>query len=235
MRTFPPTAALALVLAFGLGIGRSAANGTSETTVNGKVANSTYTFSNATVSGPGNFSLDQTTITNLNSINPPVTLQLILTNITYTEASVTGDGLAPTVTFSLSPTLSNAGGNLPTKTVTLTAPVIPNGQTETNVVFSLSSPIVFAPVDESNPGNNNTGTGTWTEALSNLEPSPDTILTANGGFNPSSVQNNDFTFGGTVEVVYEAVPEPPAWRMDLAASLFMGLMVLGYRRRNLRG
>jgi hypothetical protein len=83
-------------------------------------------------------------------------------------------------------------------------------------------------VDESNPGNNNGGTGTWQESLSNLEPTPDSINTSNGSFTPSSVQNQNFSFTGTVEVVY-AAPEPSSWLLGVIASaVFFAL----WRRRD---
>ena len=222
---------LAMATLSGLGTVRSMADNPTETVLNGKVIDSTFTFSGSSVSGPGNFPLDQTTIANLNSLNPPVTLQLILTSITYTEATVVGNGQVPTITFHLSPTLGNViGGNLPSTLVTLTAPAIPNGVTENNVIFTLASPLVFAPVAESNPGNTNNGTGTWQESLSNLEPSPDSITTANGSFTPSSVQNQNFTFGGTVEVIY-AAPEPSSVLLGFVAVGLFGVLA---RRREVR-
>jgi hypothetical protein len=207
------------------------------------VINSTYTFSGAGTSGPngGNFNLDGTTISNLNGLVPPVTLQLILTGISYTEQSVTGDGQIPSITFDLTPTLGNwsPGGNLPSMQVTLYASgPIANGVTDNNVVFSLANagstpdPVVWQPVDESNPGNGNEGTGgTWQETLTNLEPDPDSITFSGGSnFVPNSVQNQSFTFNGKVEVVY-AAPEPTSLLLGVVAG---GLFLVLYRRHNLR-
>ena len=207
-------AILAALLLFGLGACNAPADGTTETVFNGEVVNSDFTFSNIGVSGPGNFALDQTTITNLNSLAPPVTLEFVLQSITYTEASVIGNGSAPSISFDLVPTLGNVVSGFSPVPVTLTAAAIPNGVTETNVVFSLSTPLTFGPVAESNPGNTNGGTGTWQESLSNLEPTPDSITTENGTFSPNSVQNQNFTFSGNVEVVY-AAPEPSSWALVL--------------------
>jgi hypothetical protein len=92
------------------------------------------------------------------------------------------------------------------------------------------TPITFTIFDESNPGNTNEGTATWQESLSNLEPTPDTIITANGSFSPDSVQNQDFSFGGSVEVIY-TVPEPSSWLLGLVAS---GIFFVLYRRNDLR-
>lgn len=236
MKKLPLTSILCLAVMLSLGTLRSQA-ATTETVSGTTVVNSTATFNNVGVSGPGNLSLDQTSISasNLNSSNPPVTLQLTLANISYTEASVTGDGQAPTITFTLTPTLGNVVSQPAGQTVTLTAPVIANGVTETNVIFTNSSPVVFAAVPESNPGNTNHGSGTWQESLSNLEPHPDAIVTANGVFVPGSVQNSSFSFDGSVEVFYEdvpgAVPEPSAWRLDFAATAVLGLSALLFRRR----
>ncbi|HEY0257320.1 MAG TPA: hypothetical protein VGC39_07750 [Candidatus Methylacidiphilales bacterium] len=206
-----------------LGAGRVLAD-TTETKVDGKVVNSTYSFTNCGTSGPGNFSLDQTTMTNLNS----VTLQLVIKSITYTVASVTGTGGTPTISFDLAPTLGNAGSNLPETKVTLTASgPIAKGVVETNVVFTLTTPVVFAYVLETNPGNTNKGTGTWQESLSNLEPTPDMITTANGIFWPNSVQNNDFDYCGSVEVQYAPLPEPSSWLLGVIA---LGTFFVLYRR-----
>jgi hypothetical protein len=202
----------------------------------GKVINSTFTFSNIGVSGTGNFNLDGTTITNLNSLVPPVTLQLILTSITYTEQSVTGNGQTPFITFDLTPTLGNTGNNLPSIPVTLFASgPIANGVTDTNVVFSLTNPssnpdpVVWAPVAEMNPGNTNNN-ATWQESLSNLEPNPDSITTGGGTtFVPSSVQNGSFTFGGTVEVFY-AVPEPNSGWLAILAGFGIAALYAARRR-----
>ena len=224
------TVIFALSVLLMIGIDRARADNPTETVVGGQVVNSTNTFSGAGTSGPGNLNLDGTTIQNLNSLNPPVTLQLILSSITYTEASVTGDGATPSITFDITPTLGNVGNNLPSTEITLFAPgPIANGVTDTDVVFSLRSPVVFAPVAEMNPGNGNEGNGgIWQESLSNLEPNPDEITTSGGVFVPGSVQNSDFTFGGSVEVVYQAIaaPEPRSgWLAILAISGFATLIV----------
>ncbi len=203
-------------------------------TFNDVVINSTYAFTGVGVSGPaGNFQLDGTTITNLDGVVPPVTLQLILNSITYTEASVTGNGQTPSITFDLTPTLGNAGGNLPSMQVTLYASgPIANGVTENNVVFSLANagstpkPVVWTPVDESNPGNGGEGNGQpWNESLSNLEPNPDELISTSGAenFDPDSIQNQNFTFGGTVEVVY-ATPEPSALALTVAAGALFAVL-----------
>jgi len=230
MKKFHLNRVVGVVVILGLGTHHAAAANPSETVVNGKVVNSTFTFTNIGVSGPGNFSLDQTTITNLNSLTPPVELELVLHSITYTEASVTGNGLAPTVSFDLVPTLGNVVSSFNSVPVVLAAAAIPKGVTESNVVFTLANPITFGPVAESNPGNTNEGSGTWQESLSNLEPTPDSITTANGSFTPSSVQNQNFTLTGSVEVIY-AVPEPSSWRLGLVASGFCCLLCRRARHR----
>ena len=226
MRILGLKAIFAMAVFLGACISHSVAQNPSETVLNGKVVNSTFTFTNIGVSGPGNFALGQTTIPNLNSLNPPVTLELVLQSITYTETTVVGDGQAPTISFFLSPTLGNVVSSFPSIPVTLTAAPIANGVTENNVVFSLSSPVIFGPVGESNPGNTNEGTGTWQESISNLEPTPDSIVTANGSFTPSSVQNQFFNFSGDVEVIY-ATPEPSSWQLALVAT---GLFYILRRR-----
>jgi hypothetical protein len=216
---------------------------TNEGTFQNVVLNSTYAFSVTGVDLPngGNFSLDGTTISNLGSLNPAVALQLTLTSITYTEGSVTGNGETPSITFDLTPTPGNANlptGGLPSIQVTLYASgPIASGVTENDVVFSLANPgsvpnpVVWAPVAEENPGNGSEGTGgQWTESLANLEPHPDSITTSGAeNFNPSSVQNDDFTFAGSLEVIY-ATPEPQSFWLALVAGLGFGALFATRRR-----
>jgi hypothetical protein len=223
MKLYHRNSILAVIALLGSGVIHASAANPTSTVVNGKVVDSTFTFTNIGTSGPGNFSLDQTTIPNLNTLSPPVELELELTNITYTEASVIGNGSSPTVSFDLVPTLGNVVSGYSPVPVTLTAPAIANGVTDTSVVFSLATPLTFELVDESNPGNTNEGTGMWQESLSNLEPTPDSITTTGGLFSPNSVQNQNFSFNGSVEVIY-AVPEPSAWALAILCVGFFGFL-----------
>jgi hypothetical protein len=231
MKNIYRSAVPVLAVLFGLGVERSMAADPTDTTNNlGQVINSTYTFSAVGTSGV-NFDLIGTTIPNLNNL--PVTLHLVLTSITYVAPSVTGDGSTPTIMFNLgSVSLQNiVGGQLPSTEVTLTAPApVTEGETETNVTFSLASSVVFTPVLEENPGNGSEDNGgLWGEDVSNLEPTPDSI-TLNGMPN-TSVINNNLLFSGYVEVVY-AVPEPSSWRLGLVALGFLGLTL--HRRTRLK-
>jgi hypothetical protein len=231
MKTTSVTTILVLAVLFGLCSNRSMASNPTKTVSNGKVVNSTYTFTNVGVSGV-TATLYQTTIPNLNGLVPPVTLQLALTSLTYTDTQDTfvGNGTDPSITFSLTPTLQMVG-NLPSTSVTLFAPIIPVGHTATDVVFTLQSPVIFQPQNEMNPGNLDEGTGTFTESLSNLEPSPDTISLSNATLQsgqPIQANNQDFNFGGTVEIIY-AVPEPRSgW---LATVVGLGIAALITVRR----
>ncbi|HEY0258118.1 MAG TPA: hypothetical protein VGC39_11790 [Candidatus Methylacidiphilales bacterium] len=232
MKLVKSSVAFAFAALLGLGATRSMANGTTETVSNGVVVNSTYTFSNAKASGIQNFILDGTTLANLGSHSEPVTLQLVLTSITYTDPAVFGLGVAPTITFSISPNLGNLVSGLPSTTVTLTAAPIPFGQIDTNVVFSLATPITFAPVTVANTHLSGEATGgTWKDSLTDLQPTPDYIITGNG-FSLDSVQNQNFSFSGSVEVFYganngsqlQAAPEPRAWLLGaVAMMIFVGL------------
>jgi hypothetical protein len=233
MKTTTLTIILASAVLSLLGAGRSLAVNPTETVFNGQVANSTYTFTNIGVAGT-TATLDQTTIPNLNSLVPAVTLQLVLNSLSYTDTQDTfvGTGADPSITFDLTPTLQMAhGGNLPSTQVTLFASAIPSGQTESDVVFTLQSPVVFAPVAEDNPGNLDEGSGTFTEGLSNLEPNPDSISLSGATLQsgqPIQVNNQDFSLSGTVEIFYEAVPEPRSGALAIMAGL--GFVVLIVRR-----
>ena len=71
-----------------------------------------------------------------------------------------------------------------------------------------------------NPANLDEGSGTFGESLSNLEPNPDSLTlggatTQNG--QPIQSNNQDFSFGGTVEVFY-AAPEPHAGVLAAVAA-----------------
>jgi hypothetical protein len=231
MKTTNLTIILASTVLSLLGAGRSFAVNPTETISNGQVANSTYTFTDIGTSGV-TATLDQTTIANLDGVVPPVSLQLILSSMTYTDTQDTfvGTGSAPSITFHLSPTLQMVG-NLPSTSVTLYAPVIPSGQTDSDVTFTLSSPVTFPAETEMNPGNLDEGSGTFTESLTNLEPSPDSLSLSGATLQsgqPIQANNQDFSFGGTVEIFYEAVPEPHSGALAILAGL--GFVVLVVRR-----
>jgi hypothetical protein len=233
MKTANLTSTLALAALFALGAGRAMASDPTDTVINGKVVNSTYTFTNITDSGT-TATLNQTTIPNLTDGVPFTSLQLVLTGINYTDTQDTfvGNGSAPTITLDLTPTLQMMnGGNYGAQQVTLVGSVIPNGQDATNVAFSLQSPVVFPLVGEMNPQNLDEGSGTFQESLTNLEPNPNSLTlggatTQNG--QPIQANDQDFLYSGTLEIIY-AAPEPNSGWLALVAGLgFAGVML---RRR----
>jgi hypothetical protein len=203
-------------------------------TYTGKVINSTFTFTNIGTGGT-TATLDQTTIPNLNGVLPPVSFELVLTSMSYddTQDTFVGTGAAPTITFHLSPTLQMAsGGNLPSTQVTLVGPTIPSGHDESDVVFTLQNPVVFTEVGETNPANEDEGSGTFTESLSNLEPSPDSLTLSGATLSsgqPIQANNSDFTFGGTLEIIY-AAPEPHSGWLAFVAGLGFVAVVFARRR-----
>ena len=232
MKTLISTLALTCLLA--LGTGRAMATNPTDTIVNGQVVNSTFSFTNITDSGT-TATLNQTTIPNLTDGVPFTSLQLVLTSITYTDTQDTsvGKGSAPTITFDLTPTLQMMnGGNYGPQQVTLVGSVIPNGQDSSNVTFTLQSPVVFPLVGEMNPQNLDEGTGTFHEALTNLEPNPNSLTlggatTPNG--QPIQANDQDFLYSGTLEIFY-AAPEPNSGWLALIAGLGFAGVMLGRRK-----
>ena len=227
------TSTLALACLLALGAGRAMATNPTDTIENGQVVNSTYKFTNITTSGT-TATLNQTTISNLTDGVPFTSLQLVLTGITYTDTQDTfvGNGSAPTITLDLTPTLQMMnGGNYGAQQVTLVGSVIPNGQDSSSVTFTLQSPVVFPLVGEMNPQNLDEGTGTFQEALTNLEPNPNSITlggatTQNG--QPIQANDQDFLYSGALEIFY-AAPEPNSGWLALLTGLGFGGLLLARR------
>jgi hypothetical protein len=224
------TSTAALVSLFALSAGHATAANPTDTVVNGKVVNSTYSFTNITDSGT-TATLNQTTIPNLTDGVPFTSLQLVLTGITYadTQDTFVGNGSAPTITLDLTPTLQMMnGGNYGAQQVTLVGSVIPNGQNASDVTFTLQSPVIFPLVGEMNPQNLDEGSGTFQESLTNLEPNPNSLTlggatTQNG--QPIQANDQDFLYNGTLEIFY-AAPEPNSGWLALVAGLsFAGVML----------
>jgi hypothetical protein len=220
------------LLVFGAVVAQAQTTETVATTgsYTGKVVNSTYTFTNIGTSGTTAV-LDQTTIPNLTDGVPYTSLQLVLDSLKYadTQDTFVGTGAAPTITFDLSPTLQMMnGGNYGSLQVTLYGPVIASGQHESDVVFTLQSPVTFPQVGEMNPQNLDEGSGTFNEQLSNLEPSPDSLTLVGATLSsgqPIQANNSDFSFGGTLEIFY-AAPEPRSgWLALLAGAGFAGVVL----------